>query len=232
MPSPLRETDLYPPVAGFLEKSGYTVHAEVAGSDVTALRNDEILVVELKIRFNLDLVLQTVRRQQAADTVYAAVPLRGRRRYPPRWGLLRDLFRRLGAGVLFVRFRENEAPAVEIALPPGDGRPSKRPSVRKAMLREIGGRPGNFNVGGSSGRPIVTAYRTEALRIAALLGSGGELSPKALRESGAGPKCAAILRDNHYRWFERASRGLYRLSPDGKDALRVFADVVRAIRRR
>jgi len=58
MPSPLRETDLYPPVAEFLEKSGYTVHAEVAGSDITALRDGEILVVELKVA-----LLHLVKRQ-------------------------------------------------------------------------------------------------------------------------------------------------------------------------
>jgi len=227
MPSPLRETDLYPPVAEFLEKSGYTVHAEVAGSDITALRDGEILVVELKVRFNLDLVLQAVRRQQTADQVYVAVPLRGGRPYPPRWGLVRDLFRRLGAGVLFVRFRGKEAPVVETALPPGDGRGAKRPSIRKALLREIQGRGGNFNVGGSSGRPIVTAYRTEALRIAELL-RDGELSPKALRDRGAGPKCPDILRRNHYRWFEKVSRGLYRLSPAGREALERYGEVLRA----
>ena len=232
MSAPLRETDLYPPLADFLEKNGYRVHAEVVGCDISALRDDELLVVEMKLRFNFEVVLQAVRRQEAADAVYIAVPLRGARRYPPRWGLIRDLLIRLGLGALFVRFAAGGAPCVEIPLEPGDGRSRKKPSARKAMLREMSGRGENFNVGGAVRRPIVTAYRTEALRIALLLRENGTLAPKALRGLGAGPKCSSILQKNYYLWFERVERGLYRLSPAGEKALENWSEVVAANIRR
>jgi hypothetical protein len=55
------ETSLYRPVKRFLEKLGFEVKGEVCGCDIVALRGDEPAVVvigELKLRFNLDLVLQ------------------------------------------------------------------------------------------------------------------------------------------------------------------------------
>ena len=43
----LRETELYPPVKAYLEANGYTVRAEVLGCDVVALKDDDVVAVEL-----------------------------------------------------------------------------------------------------------------------------------------------------------------------------------------
>ena len=61
-PTP-RGTALYLPVKRFLEKLGFQVRGEICGCDVVALRGDEapvVVVCELKLAFNLELLLQGV----------------------------------------------------------------------------------------------------------------------------------------------------------------------------
>ena len=61
---PIRlETTLYLPIKRFLEEAGYSVKGEVGGCDILALSDDEpplVVICELKLTFNLELVLQAV----------------------------------------------------------------------------------------------------------------------------------------------------------------------------
>jgi len=70
---------------------------------------------------------------------------------------------------------------------------------------------------------IVTAYRQEALRIAAVLAAHGRLRPALLRVNAEAPKAGRILLDNVYGWFERVEHGIYGLTPAGEKALLAFA---------
>ena len=73
----MSETTLYPSVKRFLEAAGFRVKGEVEGCDVVAVRDDEPLqltVVEMKLGFSLELLLQAVDRMRAADEVWLAVP--------------------------------------------------------------------------------------------------------------------------------------------------------------
>jgi hypothetical protein len=57
------ETSLYRPVKVFLEGLGFVVKGEVGGCDLVALRGDDLPVVvicELKLTFNLELILQGI----------------------------------------------------------------------------------------------------------------------------------------------------------------------------
>lgn len=54
----VRETELYLPVKEYLEERGYTVRGEVRSCDLAAVRGGELVLVELKMAFNLELVLQ------------------------------------------------------------------------------------------------------------------------------------------------------------------------------
>src|SRR5674476_376645 len=57
------ETALYLPVKRFLENLGFTVKGEVGGCDLVALSGDDppiVVIGELKLSFNLELVLQAV----------------------------------------------------------------------------------------------------------------------------------------------------------------------------
>src|SRR5258707_5648489 len=71
-----RETSLYAPVKRFLETLGFDVKGEVCGCDLVALRGEEppfVVVGELKLAFNLELVLQGIDRSAACDEVWLAV---------------------------------------------------------------------------------------------------------------------------------------------------------------
>jgi hypothetical protein len=59
------ETLLYRPVKTFLEGFGFVVKGEIGGCDLFALRGDDppfVVIGELKLTFNLELVLQGVDR--------------------------------------------------------------------------------------------------------------------------------------------------------------------------
>ncbi len=95
------EASLYAPVKQFLERLGYEVKGEIGGCDLVGVHQDGTVVVigELKLRFNLDLLLQAVDRMPACDEVWLAVRASGRhgRERDPR---IRKLCRLLGFGLL------------------------------------------------------------------------------------------------------------------------------------
>lgn len=75
------ETSLYLPVKGFLEKAGYTVKGEVGGCDLVGLSDTDssvVVVCELKLSFNLELILQAVDRATIADEVWIAARVSAR----------------------------------------------------------------------------------------------------------------------------------------------------------
>ena len=198
-----REVDLYPPVKAFLERLGFEVKGEVGGCDVVAVRGEEPpVIVELKLRFTLGLVLQAVDRLPVAETVYVAVPADAARRKG-----IRPLCRRLGLGLLVVH---GPGRAVEVAVEPGPYHPRRDRRRTTRLLGEHSRRRGDPTPGGATRVPIMTAYRQEALRIAAALG-GGTATVGQLRERAAAPHAGRILARDPYGWFERVERGTYRL---------------------
>jgi hypothetical protein len=95
------------------------------------------------------------------------------------------------------------------------------------MLEEIAGRSGDYNLGGSTRRKLLTAYRENALRIARLLELRGPATPRALRALSTGPKTYAILYDNVYGWFQRVSQGTYAITDKGRTALVEYCELVK-----
>ena len=224
------EAALYSPVKQFLERQGYEVKGEVRGCDLVARRGDEPpVIVELKLRFNLSLVLQGIDRLAVTERVYLAVPRPERR---ARGGLLaperpeiRKLCRRLGLGLMLVGLTRN---TVEILEEPVPYRPRQAKSRALRLLDEFSRRVGDANVGGAVGVPLVTAYRQDALRCARALAVGGPMRVGALRSAAEVPRAARILQRNVYGWFDRIDRGIYRLTPEGDQALSRFAEAIPA----
>ena len=99
------ETSLYRPVKVFLEGLGFVVKGEVGGCDLVGLKGDDLPVVvicELKLTFNLELILQGVERATASDEVWLAARLSSRGRARESDARLRNLCRRLGFRLLGV----------------------------------------------------------------------------------------------------------------------------------
>ena len=228
----LRETDLYPPIKRFLEDQGYEVKSEIADCDVVAIRgNEDPIVVELKTTFNLPLVLQGVRRTTLSETVYLAFAATDAassmwRRHQRD---ITKLCRMLGLGLLTIRVRKAREPVVEVHLDPAPYQPRKAKRQQAMLLREFQQRVGDPNRGGSSKRPIVTAYRQDALRCAALLGAKGPTKVSAVRAETGIEKAQQILQRDVYGWFRRTERAVYEITPNGKRALAIYADVVAQI---
>lgn len=208
----MKEADLYPPIKRFLEAQGYEVKAEIGALDVMACRGDEPpLVIELKTALNLNLILQGVARQSLFDHVYLAVPQPGK--WTHRYRDLTALLRRLGLGLLTLR-----GDKVEVHLDPGPYQPRKNKSQASRLLREFQRRIGDPNTAGTTRQPRVTAYRQDALRLAAAL-AGRTSSPAALAKSTGVTRAGTMMRDNHYGWFQRVQRGEYALTPAGEAVL-------------
>jgi hypothetical protein len=207
------ESDLYAPVKAFLEAQGYAVKGEVRGCDAVGVRGDEPpVVVELKRGFGLGLVLQGIDRLTLTDRVYLAVGA-----WPRRLAEVRRLCLRLGLGLLVVvRGR------VEVVADPVPYVPRRDRRSTALLLGEHARRRGDPSTGGTTRRPVMTAYRQEALRCATLLEANGPMTLAALRAAGDVPAAAKILQRDVYGWFERRARGVYALSEGGRAGLDRF----------
>lgn len=209
----LLETALYAPIKTFLESLGYAVKGEIGGCDVVGLVDGEppvLVVCELKLRFNLELVLQGVERAAACDEVWLAASVSGKGREAD--SRFRALCRRLGFGMLGV-FPDGR---VEVIVSPVSPFPRAEKKRRSRLYEEWRRRRGDPAEGGSTRKPIMTAYRQEALACAGAL-VGGPLRPRDLKPQSM--RAQNILRDNHYGWFVREARGLYGLTDQGRAAL-------------
>lgn len=188
---------------------------EIGGCDLVALSDDTTPVVvigELKLSFNLELVLQAVDRAGAGDEVWLAARASARGKGRESDSRFRNLCRRLGFGMLAVS-PEGE---VSIVVAPDAPMPRKDPRRRSRLVAEHKRRLGDPAVGGGSRVPIMTAYRQQALACAAALVAGPQ-RPRDLRARA--PDAGKILLDNVYGWFVRAERGVYALTPAGHEAL-------------
>lgn len=222
----LTETDLYRPIYDYLVKQGYTVRSEVINCDIAAVKDDELIIIELKRSLNVTLLVQAVERQKITDSVYVAVPRpANKRNWMAQSKGIQHLLRRLELGLIFVSPKRGRAP-VEVICHPLPFERHRRKSVKRAVLREIERRSGDFNEGGSCRRKIMTAYRENAIQIACYLVEMGPLQPRKLRALGTGEKTLSILSRNVYSWFERVDRGLYAVCPRCKNELEEYPKLV------
>jgi len=209
------ETSLYLPVKQFLETAGYSVKGEIGGCDILGLSEGEptvMVVCELKLSFNLELILQAVDRACAADEVWIAARISAKGRGRETDKRYRDLCRRLGIGMLGV----SDAGEVSIIVSSVSPMPRSNPKRRTKLIKEHRKRQGDPALGGSTKVPIMTAYRQQALICAAAL-TNGPLRPRDLKASV--PTAGQILRNNYYGWFEKIDKGVYGLSEDGIKAV-------------
>ncbi len=227
----VRETDLYLPVKEFLEARGYTVKSEVQNCDVVAVKDEEpIVVVELKLTFSMDLVLQGIQRQSITDDVYVAVrapdtPAK-HRSWRSRQRDYKKLCRMLGLGFMIVNPDLSRERNVNVLVDPGPYVPRKIKRQKTRLMLEFSKRTGDPNTGGANRTRIITAYRQDALRCAMALNRQGSLKVADIRAATGVEKAGSILQRNHYGWFERIGRGVYRLSEAGGESLASFRRIL------
>ncbi len=225
------ERELYEPVRDFLIRQGFTVRGEVGCCDVVAVRDDLMIVVELKRHLSFDLLAQAIERQAYSDYVYLAVPKLNDFKEDKEWrGKLRVL-KRLGLGLILVSRSGISYLAEEALSPEVPGSVRRAPKKRVFITKEFGSRRVDGNVGGTRGVPLLTAYREAALKLAVLIDTYGPMKPKELREKGGhDKKTTSILNANFYRWFARREDGQYELTEEGNAALITYAQTVAVFR--
>ncbi len=209
------ETSLYLPVKDFLEQAGYAVKGEIGGCDLVGLSDSDptiVVVCELKLSFNLELILQAVDRAAVSDEVWIAARISAKGRGREADKRYRDLCRRLGIGMLGV----SDAGDVSVIVGSVTPMPRTNPKRRSRLMREHRNRRGDPALGGSTRQPVMTAYRQQALGCAAALVAG----PLRVRDvTTFVPDAGKILLSNVYGWFERLERGIYGLTDTGREAL-------------
>ncbi|MCR9143424.1 MAG: DUF2161 family putative PD-(D/E)XK-type phosphodiesterase [bacterium] len=204
----MKESDLYEPIARKFRKAGFKVQGEVCGCDIVAVRNEEIVVVELKKAFNVKLLYQAVRRLGVTPQVYVAIFRPEARQKMSFWQMIKSLARRLNLGV-FVVDGDKISTLVEPA--PFQSRPSTK--QRQKVLKEFHGRKISENAGGVTGTKLNTAYLENAIHIAVLLKKHRKLTTARLQEFGTNDKTYNTLYRNVYGWFMRKDKGVYGLKP-------------------
>ncbi|NQD68141.1 hypothetical protein HP456_19730 [Bacillus haikouensis] len=222
-----KEADLYHPIQKHFTKLGYKVNGEVKDCDLTAVKGEELIIVELKLSLTIDLLIQAAKRQRLTELVYIAIP-KPKRTRSRRWNDICHLVKRLEVGLITVALTTR--PKVEFVTHPKQFDRKKVMSYSKrkriALIKEIEGRSADYNTGGSNKKKIMTAYKESCIQIACCLDVLGSMSPKALKQIGTGDKTSSILQKNYYKWFERVQRGVYQISEKGKKELADYPELV------
>jgi hypothetical protein len=218
------EVDLFKPVSNFLIEQGYTVRSEVKDCDITAVKEEELVIVELKRNLSVDLLTQAVNRQKFADIVYMAVPKPKKLTSNAKWKDIIHLVKRLELGLILVSFKGKKG-IVEIAVHPTpfDREASRRGNKKKreGIIKEAKGRHIDANVGGSTRTKLVTAYMERAIYVACCMDTYGPMSQKQLKELlKEEVKPGLILTKNYYGWFDKVERGIYSINDTGRNALK------------
>jgi hypothetical protein len=222
----LYEKDLYIPVRDYFISKGFDVRSEVNHCDVCAIKDEQIIVIEMKKNLSVDLLAQGVKRQKIADLVYIAVPKPKKLTATGKWRDICHLLRRLEMGLILVSFK-GKTSFVEVAVHPEafDRSKSIQGNKRKKtkLIEEFKGRAEDLNIGGSTREKLMTAYKESSLYISCCIERFGPLSSASLKKLGTDEKKTySILYNNHYGWFYRVNKGLYDLTDKGKEALKTY----------
>jgi hypothetical protein len=221
----MKESDLYLPLKRFLESQNYEVKGEVLDCDVLAVRAEEVpVVVELKLSFNLNVVLQAIERLSVTPKVYIGIAeqpgIQNKRRKP-----ILKLLKMLGLGLMTID-PDLENGSVEVILDPAGYKPRESKQLKERLLGEFMKRVGDPNLGGTAKRKgIMTAYRQRAMSIGRYLDKNGPTKASYIAQTLEQPKARDILYKDVYGWFERESLGVYKLSPRGKQELPVWENL-------
>ncbi|MEN8905832.1 MAG: DUF2161 family putative PD-(D/E)XK-type phosphodiesterase [Clostridiales bacterium] len=215
----LLEEDFYKPVSEYFKKKGFEIRGELGHCDVFGIKDDKILVIELKKGLTIDLILQATKRQKIADEVYVCIPKPRIKFGNKRWRDIYYLLKRLELGLIFVSRNEKNI-LVDVILEPKVFDIKKSKSLnkknREKLLKEFKGRSFDDNIGGSRGRKIMTAYKELALKISFHIKDNGPASALELSKNGFDKKTTySILYNNYYKWFNKIGFGLYDISEEG-----------------
>jgi len=209
------EEELYLPIKKHFEKKGYKIKGEIKDCDIVGIKEETILIVELKRNFNLKLVYQAMERQKITELVYVAIP-RPKSFKTKKVNPMFELLKKLNIGLIVVSFGEKRTLVQIVSDPVLKNKNSKSNNFKKDdIIYEFNERKGDFNIGGKNKTKIVTAYREKSIEIACFLEIMEKSSGAKLKKLGCDKNSTSIMYNNFYGWFSKLSKGVYILSEKG-----------------
>jgi len=203
---------MYHPIRNMLTAQGFTVRGEVKGCDITAIKDETLWVVEMKLSANLTLIYQALDRLAATDWVFVAIP-RPRNSRDKHFAKLQKLLKKLQLGLIIVAL-DSPAQFAEIVIYPA-GKDNKQNKKAGAIKKEALARSVD-TTGGASKTKINTAFRERNVQIACLLEKHGALTAKALVALGCDKNTGRMFNSNMMGWYQRVEKGVYELSQLGQ----------------
>lgn len=202
-----KETQLYAPIKKYFEKRGYKVNAEAMHFDIVLSKEDELIIIETKLNFNMTLLYQAIDAQKVANFVYVAIPQTNFKKSKK----IIQITKSLNLGLITV----SEAGRINVELAHDDFVFKKvNNKKRKRLQKEIAGRHFDTNEGGSTRTKIMTAYKEKALQLATTLSITGEMKPSELVKKYECPADSRVVMYNNINgWFVRKGNGIYDITP-------------------
>ena len=212
----MKETDLFIPLHTLFTQAGYQVNAEVASFDVVLSKQDELIIIECKLSFNMTLLYQAMNAQKVADFLYVAVP------YPAEKKVynMTQVAKNMGLGLVLVT--PNGRAMIAVTQEDVLAYHAHRNNVKaQRVKKEISGRRFDKNIGGSTKTKILTAYKETSVQIAVMLEDKpqGMSGKQLVSDYGCPANTTKLMHSNTMGWFERPSKGVYRLSQKGRKEL-------------
>jgi hypothetical protein len=205
-----KESDMYEPVKQLLLTQGFVVRGEVKGCDVTAVKGDDLWIVEMKLQFNMTLLFQAMERLKATDFVFVAIP-RPKRANDKKYLVTQKVLTKLEIGLITVAL-DSPTLNTEIVLFPG-GKNANRSNKKSSRIKYEAQNRISDTTGGVTKQQISTAYRERCIKIACVI------EAKGAQRSRDFPRDSSILRNNFYGWFKKTDDGSFELTAKGKKYL-------------
>ncbi len=223
----MKEYELFPILKNYFTAQGYKVNAEVKDCDMTAVKDDELVIVEMKTSLNITVLYQALERKKMSPSVYIAIP-RPKRDYRKMKLKMKNLISKLDLGLIVIDMVNK---GLEVLVEP-QVNPSQRINGKKKskLITEINNRSVDENIGGKNRTKVLTAYKELGVALCVVINMEGRVDTKTLREKyGFDIKTTQYLHTNFFRWYKKVGKGIYELSKEGKEILK-SAEYINAVR--
>ncbi len=213
----MKEYEMFPMVKNHFETLGYKVNAEVKDCDVTAVRGEELVIIEMKTSLNITLLYQALDRKKVTPFVYIAIP-KPKKNFRKSILKMKNLLIKLQIGLLIIDVINGACvPYVE----PTVDKSQRENSLKKAkIVKEISRREVDGNLGGVNKTKILTAHKELGISLCVVLEKEGVVTSKTLRDKyGFDKDVNKYLHTNFHRWYKKVGTATYELSREGKKLL-------------
>ncbi len=205
----MKESELYAPLKGKFEELGYSVRGEVKNCDLVAEKDGRFVAVEMKTSFNLKLVYQALERRKLAEEVYVCIPRPKTGARSRSWRNMKELLKELKIGLITIAM-DSPLKMVEVVIESGER--ERKGKKAEGLKKEFEGRNLDLNTGGVNKTKLITAYREKSIKMASLAAIKNEVSLKEARLLGCDESEIKAFGSNHYGWFERIRKGVYKVN--------------------